>query len=112
MLTNTNFLISVLPAYLHIKLRSFENRNQPTINQKSSFGFLLPFFDIHIPCFAVTTMVCNAYPLGKPTTRFLEHHNTAFSQQPTNEPNQYRRAIRAKPIAAILSSRQGLTLRF
>ena len=39
-------------------------------------------------------------------------HSTTLSQQPTNEPNQYRRAIKAKPTAAILSSLQGLTLRF
>lgn len=88
MLTNTNFLISVLSAYLDIKLTSFENRNQPTIYRKLSFGFLLPFFDIHFPCFAVTTMVCNAYPLGEPATRFFQHHSTAFSQQPTKEPSQ------------------------
>lgn len=68
MLTNTNFLISVLSAYLHIKLRSFENRNQPTINRKLSLGILIFTFNVHVPCFAITTMVCNAYPLGEPTT--------------------------------------------
>lgn len=109
---NTNFLISVSSAYQHIKLSSFENRNQPTIYRKLSLVILALTFNVHIPFLAVTTMVSNTYPLGKPATRFFQHHSTTFSQQPTNEPSQYKSAIRAKPIAAILSSRQGLTLRF